>query len=84
MKTTSPYYVRIFRAIAKADCWTSYEVEKKMLNGLLKTVDRISITTDMWKAVELFYMTHCTNAYKIGILKEKCAQFLWTMLLTMM
>ncbi|MBA0845572.1 hypothetical protein Goarm_022130, partial [Gossypium armourianum] len=47
MKTTSPYYVRIFRAIAKADCWTSYEVEKKMLNGLLKTVDRISITTDM-------------------------------------
>ncbi|TYH79981.1 hypothetical protein ES332_D03G101900v1 [Gossypium tomentosum] len=50
MKTTSPHYVRISRAIAKADCWTSYEVEKKMLNGLLKTVDRISITTDMWKS----------------------------------
>ncbi|MBA0608834.1 hypothetical protein Godav_021011, partial [Gossypium davidsonii] len=31
MKTTSPHYVRISRAIAKADCWTSYEVEKKML-----------------------------------------------------
>ncbi|TYG45841.1 hypothetical protein ES288_D11G207500v1 [Gossypium darwinii] len=50
MKTTSPYYVRISRATVKADCWTCYEVEKKRLNGLLKIVDRISITTDMWKS----------------------------------
>ena len=50
MKTASPHYQRISRATAKADCWTSYEVEKKRLNGLLKTVDRISITTDMWKS----------------------------------
>ena len=50
MKTASPHYQRISRAIAKADCWTSYEVEKKRLNGLLKTVDRISIITDMWKS----------------------------------
>ena len=50
MKTASPDYQRISRATAKADCWTSYEVEKKRLNGLLKTVDRISITTDMWKS----------------------------------
>nr|KJB16340.1 hypothetical protein B456_002G224400 [Gossypium raimondii] len=49
MKTTSPHYVRISRATTKTDCWTSYEVEKKRLNRLLKTVDRISITTDMWK-----------------------------------
>ncbi|MBA0832401.1 hypothetical protein Goarm_016794 [Gossypium armourianum] len=84
MKTASPYYVRISRATVKADCWTCYEVEKKRLNGLLKTVDRISITTDMWKSVEFFYMTHCTNAYKTGVLKGKCAQFSWTMLLTMM
>ncbi|TYG86556.1 hypothetical protein ES288_A13G142500v1 [Gossypium darwinii] len=40
MKTASPHYVRISHATAKADCWTSYEVEKK----------RISITTDMWKS----------------------------------
>ncbi|XP_017617548.1 zinc finger BED domain-containing protein RICESLEEPER 2-like [Gossypium arboreum] len=49
MKIASPHYVRISHATAKADCWTSYEVEKKRLNGLLKIVDRISITTDMWK-----------------------------------
>ncbi|MBA0876049.1 hypothetical protein Goshw_007186 [Gossypium schwendimanii] len=49
MKNASPYYVRISRATVKADCWTCYEVEKKRLNGLLKTVDRISITTNMWK-----------------------------------
>ena len=47
MKTASPHYQRISRATAKADCWTSYEVEKKRLNGLLKTVDRISITIDI-------------------------------------
>ena len=50
MKTVSPHYQQISRAIIKTDCWTSYEVEKKRLNGLLKTVDRISITTDMWKS----------------------------------
>ncbi|TYI22722.1 hypothetical protein ES332_A06G122500v1 [Gossypium tomentosum] len=48
--TESPHYVRISRAIAKDDCWTSYEVEKKRLNGLLKIVDRISITADIWKS----------------------------------
>ncbi|MBA0637662.1 hypothetical protein Godav_025965 [Gossypium davidsonii] len=29
MKSASAHYVRIFRAITKVDCWTSYEVEKK-------------------------------------------------------
>ncbi|MBA0763444.1 hypothetical protein Gotri_012883 [Gossypium trilobum] len=29
MKTASAHYVRLFRAIPKVDCWTSYEVEKK-------------------------------------------------------
>ncbi|KAH1121661.1 hypothetical protein J1N35_004821 [Gossypium stocksii] len=35
MKTTSPHYVRISRAITKADCWTSYEIgicKKRVLN----------------------------------------------------
>ncbi|KAE8666029.1 hypothetical protein F3Y22_tig00112518pilonHSYRG00012 [Hibiscus syriacus] len=50
MKTASPHYVIISRATAKVDCWTSYEVEKKRLNELLTTVDKISITTDMWKS----------------------------------
>ncbi|KAG8489470.1 hypothetical protein CXB51_017454 [Gossypium anomalum] len=30
IKTVNPHYVRISRAIVKANCWTSYEVEKKI------------------------------------------------------
>ncbi|KAH1032240.1 hypothetical protein J1N35_044414, partial [Gossypium stocksii] len=50
MKIASPHYIRISHATTKADCWISYEVEKNRLNGLLKTVDRTSITTNMWKS----------------------------------
>nr|KJB19003.1 hypothetical protein B456_003G080400 [Gossypium raimondii] len=39
MKIASLHYVRISRATAKANSWTSYEVEKK----------RMCITTNMWK-----------------------------------
>ncbi|KAK8981787.1 hypothetical protein V6N11_049281 [Hibiscus sabdariffa] len=53
MKSANPHYVKISRATAKADCWTSYEVEKKMLNGMLKTMDKISITTDMWNLSQI-------------------------------
>ncbi|KAK8495563.1 hypothetical protein V6N12_073338 [Hibiscus sabdariffa] len=38
MKSANPHYVKISRATTKDDCWKSYEVEKRRLNGLLKTV----------------------------------------------
>lgn len=50
MRTVNPLYQQITRTTAKGDCWTSYEVEKKRLIGLLKTIDKINITTDMWKS----------------------------------
>ncbi|KAG8491539.1 hypothetical protein CXB51_014797 [Gossypium anomalum] len=65
MKIASSHYVRISCGTAKADCWTSYEVEKKRLNGLLKTVDRISITTDMWKS--------CQKIQYMGIEGKVCS-----------
>ncbi|KAG8491087.1 hypothetical protein CXB51_014265 [Gossypium anomalum] len=57
-----PHYVKTSRATAKADCWTSYEVEKKRLNGLLKIVDMISITTNIWKSGQkIQYMVLTTH-----------------------
>lgn len=50
MRTVNPLYQQITRTTAKGDCWTSYEVEKKRLIGLLKTIDKINITTDVWKS----------------------------------
>ncbi|KAK6146207.1 hypothetical protein DH2020_020076 [Rehmannia glutinosa] len=48
MQSATPYYQRISRATTKNDCWTSYELEKKRIKGLLKSVDKVSITTDIW------------------------------------
>lgn len=50
MKTATLYYQRISRATAKKDCVTSYEMEKKKVMAALKDVDRVSVTTDLWKS----------------------------------
>ncbi|XP_010917997.1 zinc finger BED domain-containing protein RICESLEEPER 2-like [Elaeis guineensis] len=46
----NPEFQKISRKIARADCLTIYEVEKKKLKALLKSMNKISITTDMWKS----------------------------------
>ncbi|XP_073098901.1 zinc finger BED domain-containing protein RICESLEEPER 2-like [Elaeis guineensis] len=46
----NPEFQKIFRKTARADCLTIYEAEKKKLKALLKSVNKISITTDMWKS----------------------------------
>ncbi|KAH7841364.1 hypothetical protein Vadar_028912 [Vaccinium darrowii] len=50
MKTATPHWQKISRTIAKNDCVSTYNVQKKKLKTMLKTVNRISITTDMWKS----------------------------------
>nr|GLL16340.1 zinc finger BED domain-containing protein RICESLEEPER 2-like [Ipomoea trifida] len=48
MQAASPYYERIGRTTTTKDCWSTYELEKKRVQGLLNSVDKISITTDIW------------------------------------
>ncbi|XP_031108667.1 uncharacterized protein LOC116013155 [Ipomoea triloba] len=48
MQPASPYYERIGRTTTTKDCWSTYELEKKRVQGLLNSVDKISITTDIW------------------------------------
>ncbi|XP_039126915.1 zinc finger BED domain-containing protein RICESLEEPER 3-like [Dioscorea cayenensis subsp. rotundata] len=48
MRTVSPNWERISRGLSKKDCISAYDIEKKRLTSLLKEVDRVSITTDLW------------------------------------
>ena len=49
MRTAAPQYQKISRTTARNDCLKSYDVEKKKLMKALKPMDKISITTDIWK-----------------------------------
>ncbi|KAL4562647.1 hypothetical protein LXL04_026675 [Taraxacum kok-saghyz] len=50
MKTATPFFEKVCRNTIKGDCFTIYEHEKKKLKALLKTVSKISLTTDCWKS----------------------------------
>ncbi|XP_074570531.1 zinc finger BED domain-containing protein RICESLEEPER 2-like [Curcuma longa] len=50
MRTTTPHYQKISRATVKKDCTASYEIEKKKVMTSLKDVNRVSVTTDLWKS----------------------------------
>ncbi|XP_073064097.1 zinc finger BED domain-containing protein RICESLEEPER 2-like [Primulina eburnea] len=50
MKNSSPHYQKISRATAKKDCITSYEIDKKKLVAELKDINRVSVTTDLWRS----------------------------------
>ncbi|KAL8473773.1 hypothetical protein ACS0TY_030576 [Phlomoides rotata] len=50
MKTATPHYQSISRATTKKDCMTSYEMEKKKVMKALNDVNRVSVTTDLWKS----------------------------------
>lgn len=39
-----------FENTVKKDCLTVYEIEKKKLKNLLEGVDKVSLTTDLWKS----------------------------------
>lgn len=45
-----PEWTRISRTTAKKSCSVIYEAEKKKLHGLLKNIEKISLTTDLWKS----------------------------------
>ncbi|KAL8557835.1 hypothetical protein ACS0TY_005072 [Phlomoides rotata] len=50
MKTATPHYQSISHATAKKDCMASYEMEKKKVMKALNGVNRVSVTTDLWKS----------------------------------
>ncbi|KAL4588684.1 hypothetical protein LXL04_001579 [Taraxacum kok-saghyz] len=50
MKTASPFFEKLSRTTIKDDCFKIYNHEKKRLKALLKTVSKISLTTDCWKS----------------------------------
>ena len=49
MKIASPHYQLVSCATVRKDCFASYEVEKKKVSTLLKSTNKVSVTTDIWK-----------------------------------
>ncbi|KAH6764867.1 hypothetical protein C2S52_013861 [Perilla frutescens var. hirtella] len=49
-RTLTPHWQKISRFTLKKDCITTFELEKKKLKEELKHVDRISVTTNLWKS----------------------------------
>ncbi|XP_020534322.1 zinc finger BED domain-containing protein RICESLEEPER 2-like [Jatropha curcas] len=52
MKTATPYHEKISCATVKEDCFSTYEIEKKRIKDLLKDVDKVNVTTYLWKSVQ--------------------------------
>ncbi|KAA8550057.1 hypothetical protein F0562_001741 [Nyssa sinensis] len=50
MRANTPYWQKITRTTIKTDCISTYEIEKKKLKTLFKSVNKVNITTDMWKS----------------------------------
>ncbi|XP_071927088.1 zinc finger BED domain-containing protein RICESLEEPER 2-like [Coffea arabica] len=50
MRWGMPEWQKISRRTAKYDCVTVYKVEKNKLKNKLKHVQKVSITTDLWKS----------------------------------
>ncbi|KAI3446774.1 hypothetical protein Pfo_003439 [Paulownia fortunei] len=50
MKTATPHYQIISHVTTKKDCIATYEMEKKKLMVALKDVNRVNVTTDLWKS----------------------------------
>lgn len=46
----NPDFQKVCRKTIRSDCLAIYEAEKKALKAELKTVSKISLTTDMWKS----------------------------------
>ncbi|KAG2672853.1 hypothetical protein I3760_13G060900 [Carya illinoinensis] len=48
MRANTPYWQKISRTTARNDCQSTYEIKKKKLKTILRGVNKVSITTDMW------------------------------------
>jgi len=46
----NPDFQKVSRKTVRSDCLAIYNAEKNRLKALLKTVNKISLTTDMWKS----------------------------------
>ncbi|XP_022716285.1 zinc finger BED domain-containing protein RICESLEEPER 2-like [Durio zibethinus] len=55
-KHEMPEWEKVSRNTIKKDCMQVYEAEKKKLKALLKTVSKISLTTDLWKSTLFTYL----------------------------
>ncbi|XP_073046108.1 zinc finger BED domain-containing protein RICESLEEPER 4-like isoform X2 [Primulina eburnea] len=64
MKNATPHYEKISHATTRKDCITSYEMEKRKLMAELKQVNRVSVTTDLWRWNATYFMLSTSLEFK--------------------
>ncbi|XP_075491716.1 zinc finger BED domain-containing protein RICESLEEPER 1-like isoform X5 [Primulina tabacum] len=64
MKNATPHYEKISRATTRKDCITSYEIEKRKLMAELKQVNRVSVTTALWRLNATYFMLSTALKFK--------------------
>ncbi|KAK6149525.1 hypothetical protein DH2020_017050 [Rehmannia glutinosa] len=77
MRTATPHYQKVSRTTIKKDCIASYEIEKKKLMATLNDVNRVSVTTDLWKSDQkISYMVvTCHYIDSMGNLQKRNLNF---------
>ncbi|KAD4180001.1 hypothetical protein E3N88_28592 [Mikania micrantha] len=73
MKEANPAFNKISRASIRQDCISSYEIGRKRIQKLLNTVNRVSITTDMWTSIQnIHYMVVTCHFVDSDFKLHKC------------
>ncbi|GJU68262.1 zinc finger BED domain-containing protein RICESLEEPER 2-like protein [Tanacetum coccineum] len=73
MKEANPAFNKISRASTRQDCISSYEIGRKRIQKLLNSVNRVSVTTDMWTSNQnIHYMVVTCHFVDSDFKLNKC------------
>ena len=73
MKEANPAFNKISRAATREDCISSYKIGRKRIQKLLNSVNRVSITTDMWTSNQnIHYMVVTCHFVDSDFKLNKC------------
>ncbi|XP_042964774.1 zinc finger BED domain-containing protein RICESLEEPER 2-like [Carya illinoinensis] len=78
MRANTPYWQKISRTTARNDCQSTYEIEKKKLKTILRGVNKVSITTDMWTSgqkISYMYFTDWGIENKVSTITVDNARY---------
>ncbi|GJS90553.1 zinc finger BED domain-containing protein RICESLEEPER 2-like protein [Tanacetum coccineum] len=65
MKEANPAFNKISRASTRQDCISSYEIGRKRIQKLLNSVNRVSVTTDMWTSSTSLIFSRTNHGNKL-------------------
>ncbi|GJV96765.1 zinc finger BED domain-containing protein RICESLEEPER 2-like protein [Tanacetum coccineum] len=73
VKEANPEFNKISHASARQDCISSYKIRRKRIQKLLNSVNRVSVTTDMWTSNQnIHYMVVTCHFVDSDFKLNKC------------